>query len=147
MLNIDDAVRKAIYDTTLQEGVPPTISELAAHVEIAESDARVSLARLASARVIVTQPGTGELLMVPPFSAVPTPFVVHSARHTSFANCVWDALGVPVMMRQRATVESACGCCGESMTIDAFPDQRPQGEGVVHFAVPARHWWDDIVFT
>ena len=95
--------------------------------------------------------------MAPPFSAVPTPFLVtverraatsaESQAFSSYANCAWDALGVPVMMRTRARVRTACGCCGEAMVVDVEPDRPPSGAGVIHFAVPALRWWHDIVFT
>ena len=97
--------------------------------------------------LLVVQPGSGELLMVPPFSAVPTPFVVRSSRHTAYANCVWDALGVPVMLREPAEIISACGCCGESMALGAQRDAPPDGSGIVHLAIPAQRWWEDVVFT
>ena len=112
-----------------------------------ESDVREALGRLAAQRIVVLQPASDELLMLPPFSAVPTPFVVHSRRHTSFANCAWDALGVPVTLGEPGEIVAACGCCGESMRLDASADAPPQGSGVIHFAVPAVRWWDNVVFT
>ena len=39
--------------------------------------------------------------MVPPFLAVPTPFLVETSRYTCYANCAWDALGVPAMRGTR----------------------------------------------
>lgn len=109
------------------------------------SAVRDSLRQLAAARVLVLQPESGEILMAPPFSAVPTPFLVRTTRHTSYANCAWDALGVPVMLQDAAEITTACGCCGESMVLAA--NTSAAGRGVMHFAVPARNWWDDLVFT
>ena len=140
-------LRRLIYDRTLTTGIPPAVAELAAASGLDLADVRNGLQPLAAGRIVVLQPGSGELLMVPPFSAVPTPFVVESPRHSSFANCAWDALGVAVMLCQPVEVVTACGCCGESMRLDVSPDAAPNGTGVIHFAVPARRWWDDIVFT
>jgi hypothetical protein len=81
------------------------------------------------------------------FSAVPTPFVVQTMAHSAYANCAWDALGVSVMTAQPARIESACGCCGEALALDTHLEDAPDGAGTIHFAVPARRWWDDIVFT
>jgi hypothetical protein len=103
--------------------------------------------QLAVQRIVVLQPASEELLMLPPFSAVPTPFVVRSSRHSSFANCAWDALGAAVTLHQTVEIVAACGCCGESMRLEASRDAPPRGSGVIHFAVPARRWWDDVVFT
>jgi hypothetical protein len=146
-LDLDADLRRLVYDVSLQHGAPPSISQLTTAVGRSTSDVRTALQRLAAARVLVLQPGSDEILMAPPFSAVPTPFVVHTARHTSFANCAWDALGVPVMMRTPARIESACACCGAAMRLEADGDATPAGAGVIHFAVPAQRWWHDIVFT
>jgi hypothetical protein len=146
-VNFDSSLRTAVYQFTLARGVPPSIAGLMDTLSAAEPDVRAGLQRLASARVVVLQPESGELLMVPPFSAVPTPFLVATRQYTAYANCAWDALGIPVMLHDDAEITSACACCGESIALAAFGNGPPFGESVVHFAVPARHWWDDIVFT
>ena len=143
----DAALRKAIYDITLERGVPPRIGELAVNAGTPEPAIREGLQRLAAARIVVLQPENGELLMVPPFSAVPTPFVVHTSRYSAYANCAWDALGVPVMRRDDASIATSCGCCGESIALSAAAGSAPVGDDIIHFAVPARRWWDDVVFT
>jgi hypothetical protein len=146
--SLDDTIlRRHIYDHTLQRGVPPSMAELAAASATQESDVRECLRRLEAARIVVLQRNTDELLMVPPFSAVPTSFVVHASRFSTYANCAWDALGVPIMLRERDRIISSCGCCGDSITLDAGPDDLPNTRNVIHFAVPAARWWHDIVFT
>jgi hypothetical protein len=144
---LDAGVRRHIYDVTLASGRPPTIEGLVAGTGADAASVRASLSRLAAARVVVLQRESGEILMAPPFSAVPTPFPVRSSRHTCWANCAWDALGVAVAMRATVDIDGACGCCGESLTLRAGLEHPPAGECLLHFAVPARHWWDDVVFT
>jgi hypothetical protein len=145
--SFDTQLRRQIYDLTLRRGTPPTVEDLAIASGATESLVREGLQRLRDARVVVLQPISGEILMAPPFSAVPTPFLVHTPPHTSYANCAWDALGISVMMRVAAHIESACGCCGERLKLDTHMDRSPAGQALVHFAIPARHWWEDIVFT
>jgi hypothetical protein len=147
-------LRRHIYDRTLTTGAPPTVAELAAASGLDRADVRDGLDGLATSRIVVLQPGSGEILMAPPFSAVPTPFVVAiddrdrgSTRFRCYANCAWDALGVPIMMRTPARIATACGCCGEAMTLDVAHDRPPAGADIVHFAVPAIQWWKDVVFT
>jgi hypothetical protein len=85
--------------------------------------------------------------MAPPFSAVPTPFRVAAAGREYFANCVWDAFGIPAALHRDADVEASCACCGEPMSL-AVRDGRPlPAPGIAHFAVPAARWWDDIAYT
>jgi hypothetical protein len=146
-MDLDTHLRGHIYRLTTERGVPPSIAELAATTSAGDDDVRLALSRLAAARMLVLQPISGEVLMAPPFSAVPTPFLVESPRHTAYANCVWDALGVPITLDESAHIVTACGCCGEAMMIFADPDQPPDDQGIIHFAVPAARWWDDLVFT
>jgi hypothetical protein len=51
------------------------------------------------------------------------------------------------MLNAEAKITSACGCCGDSIELEAFGHGPPFGDAVIHLAVPARRWWDDIVFT
>lgn len=147
MTSLDASLRRTIYDACLTRGVVLSIAELSVATAAPSADVRAALARLASSRVIVLQPGSGEILMAPPFSAVPTPFRVETSHHAVYANCAWDAFGVPIMLREPARVEAACGCCGEAIQLPVSPDGPPSADGVMHFAVPAARWWDDLVFT
>jgi hypothetical protein len=145
--SLDVDLRKCVYDITVKRGLPPMLSELVTAAGMKLDDVRAGLARLADAHVLVVQPASGEILMAPPFSAVPTPFVVQTRLHQSYANCAWDALGVSVMLHEPAQIISACGCCGEAISIHTRMRGRPHGDSVMHFAVPAMRWWEDIVFT
>jgi DNA-binding GntR family transcriptional regulator len=144
---LDALLRRQIYEVALHRGSPPLVAELAQAADATAAIVRDALARLAAARIVVLQPVSGEILMAPPFSSVPTSFLVRTARHTAFANCAWDALGISAMMRVAAHIDSACGCCGERLTVETRMDGPPAGTSIIHFSVPARQWWDDIVFT
>lgn len=146
-MDLPDSLRRTIYDITLERGAPPCIAELSAVHETPPDCIADALDELARSRVVVLQPASGELLMVPPFSAVPTPFVVETVHYQTYANCGWDALGVPVMLRQEAHVVTSCGCCSELIALEVNGRVTPAGAAVLHFAVPARLWWDNIAFT
>jgi hypothetical protein len=146
-MDLDEGLRHHIYATATRRGTPPTIAELAEISDVAASSVRASLDRLAAGRVVVLQAGSGEILMAPPFSAVPTPFVVKTDAHSSFANCAWDAIGVPIMLNQPAHIVSSCGCCGAAITLDVTPDAPPHPGPLMHFAIPAARWWQDLVYT
>ena len=146
-MDFDALLRHQIYAHTTGVGKPPTIAELSAAASESRDRVRDSLARLAAGRIVVLQPESGEILMAPPFSAVPTPFLIATSRHACYANCAWDAIGVPIMLREPARIVSSCGCCGLSLTLDVRPDRPPSAREVVHFAVPAARWWHDLVYT
>jgi hypothetical protein len=85
--------------------------------------------------------------MALPFSAVVTPHRVICGDRSWFANCAWDAFAIPPLMGCDARVESACADCDMPMAYHIEGDDLRDAHGVVHFAVPAARWWDDIGFT
>lgn len=142
----DEQVRIAVYQHTMNAGMPPSVAELASSLRFAESDVVQSLRRLADGRVLVLQPHSAEILMAPPWSAVPTPFVVRLKNATAYGNCAWDALGVLAALHEDGEIVTSCADCGEGASVHVR-DGNVQGEGLVHFALPVRQWWKNVVFT
>ena len=140
-----DLVRQTIYER-FALGEVPSVRRIADLLRAPIDDVSSAMHRLADARALVLQP-TGEILMAEPFSAVPTPFVIRGHRGEWWGNCIWDALGIPAMLRLSAKLRTACQCCGQALSADIERGTVLHGEGVVHFAVPARWWWRDVVFT
>jgi hypothetical protein len=50
------------------------------------------------------------------------------------------------MLGGTGRVETRCPDCAVGLTVEVI-DGRVEGSGIVHFSVPARHWWDDIGFN
>lgn len=142
----DQEVRRIVYDHTMQHGAPPSAATVAALTGPLER-VQAAFQRLGDAHMLVLQRDTGEILMAAPFSAVPTLFPVVSGEGRWYGNCVWDALGIPAMLGVDAVVETTCGCCGTAMRLTVRDGQLVAPEGVIHFAVPAARWWDNIVFS
>jgi hypothetical protein len=143
----DVKVRAAVYDRVMSTGVPPSAHDLARDLDLAADSVRESFERLAAAKAVVLQRDSREVLMANPFSAVPTPFAVRANDRLYYGNCIWDALGIPAMLQADAHIDSSCGCCGEAMQITVHDGQLEPFEGVVHFAIPAHRWWQDIVYN
>jgi len=143
----DISVRAMVYDVAIHTGVPPSIRELSKRLELTAGSVRESLERLAVGKALVLQRDSREVLMANPFSAVPTPFAVHANARLYYGNCIWDALGIPAMLQSDARIESSCGCCGESMELTVQEGVLAECDGVVHFAIPAHQWWQDIVYN
>lgn len=110
-------------------------------------DVRTSLERLAAGRMLVLKLATHEIWMANPLSAVPTSFRVTTPRGSWWGNCIWDALGIPAMLDTAATIETACPDCEAPRTRHVRDGSLVAAGGVVHFSVPAAHWWDDIGHT
>jgi hypothetical protein len=146
-LELDQLVRKFVYDKAMQRGTPPTLAETSTALAISLAEIQASFRRLAEGRILVLQPENGEILMANPFSAVPTPFLVELEAFSCFGNCIWDALGIPAMLAQDARIKTACADCGTAVELSVVDGQVRGDSGIIHFAVPARRWWEDVVFT
>jgi hypothetical protein len=141
----DSALRLLIYDEIVRMGETPVVVTLARLVGASLDDVRASLQRMHDAHMLVLQP-TGEILMANPFSAVPTPFLAEVGGRRWFGNCIWDALGIIATLHADGRVLASCGSSGERMEL-SVSDGVLAGQGTVHFALPARRWWEDIVFN
>jgi hypothetical protein len=143
---IDFRVRLAIY-TTLAEGGIPLSAALASKLHVPRPQIYESYERLHTARAIVLDPHTREVRMALPFSAVPTPFRVFAQGRTWFANCAWDSFGIPSLVGCDAVLTTSCPDCEAPIVHRVEQRRLADAHGVVHFAVPAAKWWDNIGYT
>jgi Alkylmercury lyase len=142
----DKRVRLHIYNHFVEKDIAPSIIETAAALSSSLTDIRAAYQRLADGRALVLQ-GNGEILMAEPFSAVPTPFQVEVGNRSWWGNCIWDSLGIPAMLNVDARIVTACGCCNDSMVLEIKNGLLIGTTGIVHFAIPPKDWWKDIVFA
>ena len=145
--DLDRAVRVRVYRRWLDDGHAPVAAAVARDLDVTPVEVEAALGRMAERRELVLAPGTPYVWMANPLSALPTPFAVETRSGRLWANCIWDALGVSAMLDAPATVSSACPDCAEELSFDVAPDRGPERDWVVHFAVPAAHWWDDVRFN
>ena len=143
----DRAVRLHVYYHFAAMGRPPTTSEAARALNRPTGDVMESYRRLAAGRVLVLEPGTDAIRMANPLSAIPTPHRVAALDRMWYGNCVWDALGVVAMFGGNSRVMTECGDCGEPIELRVQDNQLVASQAVIHFALPAAQWWDDIIYT
>jgi len=143
----DTDVRLHVMRSLLDAGRAPSAEETAAALRMESAEARAAYRRLADGRVLVLQPGTLDVWMANPLSAVPTPFHVRTVDRDLFGNCIWDALGVLAMLGEDGSVETRCPDCEAVLGLEVQQAALRPGEGVIHFAVPAAQWWEDIGYT
>ena len=140
-------VRKYVYDYFLRTGTAPSIATAARELERGEESVREQFAAIASTGAFTLERETGEIWRAAPFCAVPTGFMVECGGRRVWGTCAWDALGVPAMLHEHATITASCACCNHPMMLSAGPQGLAGDEGVIHIAVPARHWYEDVAFT
>jgi hypothetical protein len=51
------------------------------------------------------------------------------------------------MLRCDARITTACACCDSAMQLTVRKGRLLNANGVIHFAVPAGRWYENIVFT
>lgn len=147
MSDVDTRVRLQVYESFLADGRPPTIDETAALLDLPPAEVEAAFARLEAGHVLVFAPGTRNIWMANPLSAFPTAFLVETARGAYWGTCIWDAFGVVAMLGGTGTVSTQCPDCGEAMELEVENGRLEPHDGVAHFAVPARRWWDNIGYT
>ena len=144
---MDRQVRLSVYRHFIRTGQAPSLHDTSGDVGADPTAISASLERLGANRVLVLHPTTRQLWMAMPFSAIPTEFRVTSGERAWWANCAWDALGISAMLQTPAEITTSCTDCGDPLSVRTTGREISDPSGVVHFAVPAGAWWDDIGFT
>jgi hypothetical protein len=140
---LDEAVRVAVYDHFVHAGGAPDPAALAVRLEVAETDLGASYRRLAEQRALVLD-ADGVIAMAIPFSATPTDVTVRRADVTWWANCAFDGLGIPAMLRCDAVVETICPQSDAPITVTVRGGAPHSVACMLHMAVPLARWWDNI---
>jgi Alkylmercury lyase len=125
----------------------PQAPEIGRALDRSESDIRTALHALAAGKVLILAPNDGHIWAANPFCAVPSGFRVSAGGKRYWGICIWDALGIAAALGSDAVITAPCGDCGAAMALEVRDAQLVRGNGVVHFAVPAHHWWDNVGFT
>ena len=142
----DLALRNLTYRLFVDRGRAPTVAEAAAAAGTSTDAVRRGWAGLHRQHALVLDAATSELRMANPFSAVPTPFPVVAGGRQYYGNCIWDALGIPAMLRTDAVIDTSCADCGTAARVEVRSGA-VRGDGIIHFAIRAHDWWKDIVFN
>jgi hypothetical protein len=147
---VDDqalAMRNLTYALFVEMGRAPSAAEAGQAAGLGEDEVVAVWRELHRAHALVLNPATVEIRMANPFSAVPTAYRVNAAGRWWYGNCAWDAIGICAALHVDGRIEASCPDCGEAISLEVR-DQRVDDEGLLfHCLVPARYWWDDIVFT
>ncbi|CAN5255569.1 hypothetical protein BH23GEM2_BH23GEM2_16430 [soil metagenome] len=142
-----DDVRLFVFHQAAATGHVPQPPQISAALGVPEADVRSALQVLAAGRVLILAPNDGDIWAANPFCAVPSGIRVNAGGRRYWAICIWDALGIAAALAVDAVITVPCGDWGAPMVLEVRDGRVAREEGIVHFAVPARHWWDNIGFT
>lgn len=142
---LERRIRALVMRTLRETARPPSIDALAVAHHTSVDAVRAALRSLAAQHRLALQPDTDAIWMAHPFSAVPTDFVVTASGRAWWANCVWDGFAILGMVGD-GWLDTHSPQTGDSIRL-SVERGRVAGDAIVHFLVPARHFWDDIGFT
>ncbi len=169
----DWRVRTAAYRHLIDSFNAPQPEDLAETLDLPRSEVEASLRRLDAGHQIVLAPGEARIWMLHPFSAMPTEYPVRVGDGVYWGNCAWDAFGIPAVLGTDGSTKTRCAESGAAIEFgvrdgglwlgerngearspadgssggaSAVPTVEAPGP-VIHFAVPAAHWYDNIAFT
>ena len=146
-MDFDTQVKVAIYKITAESGALPSLAAVAAATGSNLVAVQEAYRRLRERRLLLVEADGVTIRMAPPFSGVPTQHQVLVDGITYYANCAWDALGIPAALHRPGVVHSRCEQSGESLNLAVGVDGPETSSWLFHCLVPAAKWWDDLVFT
>src|SRR5215470_14833343 len=105
---MDVALRNLTYRRFVELGRAPRPEELGDR-----ADVLAGWRALEAAHALVLD---GDALrMAHPFSAVPTPHRVRAQGRWWYANCAWDAFGIPAALDCDGEIQTTCPDCGDAL--------------------------------
>jgi hypothetical protein len=143
----DSSLHEAIISSFLGRQRPPTIRELSARFGCDEVAVRRALRALAENHGVVLHPHTDEIWVAHPFSAAPTTFLVRSGARKWWGNCAWCSLGLAHLAGGTVTIETRIGALDDHTSVRIENGKLLDTDFVVHFPIPMRQAWDNVIYT
>jgi hypothetical protein len=144
---VDCSADSSFHFSAAETGRIPTACDVARLLETSPAEVASAFARIQQRRLLLLEPDGTTIRMAPPFSGVPTQHRVRAGGVEYYANCAWDALGIPAALHQPAEVYSLCEQSLQQLHLSVGPDGPPPSDWLFHVAIPAARWWDDLVYT
>lgn len=146
-MTFETQVKLAIYRAFAADGRAPDPGSIAGSLNVSVDDVVAAYAKLRADRVLFLEGDGRTIRMAPPFSGVPTQHRVRVGGIEYFANCAWDALGIPAALQREGIVLSRCEQSHEPLTLSVGLGGPAPCDWRFHSLVRASEWWDDLVFT
>jgi hypothetical protein len=148
LMDFDTTVKLNIYASIASTARMPSAPDVAQELNAPLTEVLAAFQSLHQKRLLVPEPDDPSCIrMAPPFSGIETPFRVTAQGKQYYANCAWDAFGIPSALHADASVHTEDAYSGEPITLEVRDGQPVPQSCVIHFAVPAARWWEDILYT
>ena len=143
----NSSLHHAILMFLVKHGFTPDVTELSGILGADQEDVILGLQALQEYHGVVLHPNSSKIWVIHPFSTAPTNFVVRSAQGVWWGNCAWCSLGIAALLNQDVTITTTLGAKGEQVVLRIKDGALIDSDYVVHFPVPMRHAWDNVIYT
>lgn len=141
---IDSRVHRAVLAAIVASGRAPDVAELASTLGVPAAEARAALRRLAENHGLVLHPASDRVWMAHPFALSPTGVWVEGRERGWWAACPWCALGIAALVGD-VTIHARLGGEAQEVRIVVRDGAARPDELLVHFALPPRRAWENVL--
>ena len=147
-----EQVRYQINQFIFEKGFAPTAHELAKLTNQTKEEVTTALHQLVEQHALVLHPDSTKIWIAHPFALFPTLFWVTSGtpqkEKSWFSNCTWCSFGIAALCQPEDTqIHTKLSGEKEAVTIHISNGEVLEKDWVVHFPIPAKKFWNNVVYT
>ena len=147
-MNISNAkLHYTIIKFIIDQGYAPEQDKLAHLLNTTEDEIVTALQSLQVDHGAVLHPNSSKVWVIHPFSLAPTNFLVRAGDREWWGNCAWCSLGVAALLNRDVTITTTLGANGRQVDVHIRNGEVVETDFWVHFPVPMRHAWDNVIYT
>lgn len=142
-----DKVRIQVNRYIFNNGFAPSTIELANTLNSSVTEIEAGLKQLADNHAIVLHPNSFDIWVAHPFALFPTLFWVEASDRKWWGNCSWCSLGIASLTKTETRIFTRISGEEEPLRIDIVDGNLVQKNLLVHFPIPAKKLWDNVIYT
>jgi hypothetical protein len=145
--DIQDKIRYQVNRFIFDNGFAPSVTQLADLLALPTAEIETGLTALANNHAIVLHPNSFDIWVAHPFALFPTLFWVKTDDQQWWGNCPWCSMGVASLTKKDTEIFTKLKGQQDPLKIEIINNKVVQKNYVVHFPIPARQFWDNVIYT
>lgn len=131
----------------IDNGFAPELTKLAQMLQSTNEEVEQGLYALHEYHGVVLHPDSSRVWVIHPFSLAPTNFLVKSKTGIWWGNCAWCSLGIAALLKEDVTITTRIAAYDQQVTIQIKDGVVQQKDLFIHFPVPMKKAWDNVIYT
>lgn len=144
---LQNKIRLGVNQYIFDNGFAPTVEQLCQILELGNTEIETGLKALADNHAIVLHPNSFDIWVAHPFALFPTLYWVTTKEKQWWGNCPWCSFGIASLTKTDTEIFTKLKGQAEPLKIEIREGKILQTEYFVHFPVPAKKFWDNVVYT